>query len=228
MASPYTSPLSTLMTDPIRNFKFLVTFHSADGKTWPGGFGTMGFVSLSGLSVSTESIAYREGGYNTNVHQIPGQSSFSPITLSKGVMLGQDGNAQWMKRLFSVLTPSASNGGVGADFRVTMDIQVLTHPNPYATSGSDVGSTVTNGYDQHTSLRFRVYNAWISALAYSNLDAGANTLMVEEMSLVHEGFDVSYGTGYDKAGSAPKFTAGGATAATSTIIANTPGFTLNG
>jgi len=84
----YTNPLSTLATDPVRNFKFVVEFlpENADGK-WGASFGKMGFVSLSGLSVTTESIAYREGGYNTNVHQIPGQSSFSPISLSKGVML---------------------------------------------------------------------------------------------------------------------------------------------
>ena len=215
MAGAYTNPLSTLMSDPVRNFKFLVTFTAADGN-WKTP--TMGFVSLSGLSVSTESIAYREGGYNTNVHQIPGQSSFSPITLSKGVMLGQNFNPQWMKRLFSVMTPTAT-AGVGEDFRVTVDIQVLTHPNPAGTTGSDVANIVTNPQDQHTSMRFRVYNAWITSLAYSNLDAGANTLMVEELSLVHEGFDVSYGTGYTVAGSAPQFTAGGATTLSTSQVA---------
>jgi hypothetical protein len=104
------------------------------------------------------------------------------------------------------MSPTATSG-VGANFRVDIDIQVLSHPNPKALAGSDAaltagatspnvstGATALEG--QHTSLRFKVYNAWISSLAYSNLDAGANTLMVEEMSLVHEGFDVIYGTGY--------------------------------
>ena len=50
-----------------------------------------------------------------------------------------------------------------------------------------------------------MYNAWITSLAYSGLDAGGNTLMVEEMTLVHEGFDVVFGTDYTKAGSAPVF-----------------------
>ena len=210
----YTNPLSSLMTDPIRNFKFLVTFkpHVNDFK-WGAKFTKMGFVSLSGLSVSTESIAYREGGYNTNVHQIPGQSQFTPISLSRGVMIGDNSeNAKWMKRLFSVMSPTATSG-VGANFRVDIDIQVLSHPNPKALAGSDAlpasgsttaiqttGATALEG--QHTSLRFKVYNAWISSLAYSNLDAGANTLMVEEMSLVHEGFDVLYGTDYTSGGSA--------------------------
>jgi phage tail-like protein len=182
------NPLSTLQTDPVRNFKFLVTINpiGGDKASWGDKFGTLGFVSLSGLSVSTEPIAYREGGYNTNVHQIPGQSAFSPITLSKGVMLGDDVHAKWMKRLFSVLTPGAS-AGVGANFRCNLDIQVLSHPNPAAYEGSEGTQAVGTPQGQHTSMRFRVYNAWITSLAYSNLDAGANTLMVEEMTLVHEG-----------------------------------------
>jgi len=192
----FQNPLSTLMTDPVRNFRFLVTFKPTD--EWTDAFkpAKMGFVSLSGLSVTTEPIAYREGGYNTNVHQIPGQSAFTPITLSKGVMLGQDSNMKWMKRLFSVMSPSVTSG-VGAGFRADIDIQVLSHPNPQASTGAAATQAqATTAGQQHTSLRFKVYRAWISSLSYSNLDAGANTLMVEEMSLVHEGFDVAYAKDY--------------------------------
>ncbi|CAB4122180.1 Conserved hypothetical protein CHP02241 [uncultured Caudovirales phage] len=199
------NPLSQLLTDPVRNFKFVVTFYpTKDGTagSWGKYFGKMGFVSLSGLNVTTESIAYREGGYNTNVHQIPGQSSFTPISLSKGVMIGQPEHSLWMKRLFSVLTPTA-NGGVGSNFRCNLDIQVLSHPNPGAYTGVDSTTPDANTpLELHTSLRFKVYNAWISSLAYSGLDAGSNTLMVEEITLVHEGWDVVYATGLDKSGSA--------------------------
>lgn len=196
------NPVGNILTDPIRNFKFVVTFTPTGTKdnSWGSKFGKLGFVSLSGLSVTTEAIAYREGGYNTNVHQIPGQTAFSPITLSKGIMLGNDVHALWMKRLFSVLTGRATTG-VGANFRCDLDIQVLSHPNPAAFNGS-AGTSVTDPYNMHTSMRFKVYNAWITSLAYSNLDAGANTLMVEELTLVHEGFDVNFGTGYDVSGSA--------------------------
>jgi phage tail-like protein len=190
------------MTDPVRNFRFLVTFQPTAEWTDAAKPAKMGFVSLSGLSVTTEPIAYREGGYNTNVHQIPGQSAFTPITLSKGVMLGQDSNMLWMKRLFSVITPSVTSG-VGAGFRCNLDIQVLSHPNPQASTGAAATQAqATTAYDQHTSLRFKVYNAWISSLSYSNLDAGSNTLMVEEMSLVHEGFDVAYAKDYTLANTA--------------------------
>lgn len=204
----YTNPLSTLATDPVRNFKFIVSFlpESDDGK-WGTQFGKLGFVSVSGLSVTTESIAYREGGYNTNVHQIPGQSAFTPITLSKGVMLGNDVHAKWMRRLFSVLTPNATSG-VGANFRCDVDIAVLSHPNPAALTGSNGTGATTSG-EQHAAMRFRIHNAWITSLAYSNLDAGSSTLMVEELTLVHEGFDVTFATDYTTTGGAKKFQANG-------------------
>ena len=205
MTTPLRNTLSTIQTDPVRNFKFVVEFYqqSNDGK-WGSSFGKMGFVSLSGLSVTTESIGYREGGYNTNLHQIPGQSSFTPITLSKGVMLGNDAHARWMRRLFSVLTPNATSG-VGADFRCDLDIAVLSHPNPAGLVGQN-GNASEGAYSDHASMRFRVNNAWITSLSYSNLDAGSSTLMVEEITLVHEGFDVTFAKNYTQSGSAQKLT----------------------
>jgi hypothetical protein len=41
-------------------------------------------------------------------------------------------------------------------------------------------------------MRFKVYNAWITSVAYSDLNAGDNALFVEQMVLVHEGFDVKW------------------------------------
>jgi phage tail-like protein len=187
-----------LTTDPVRTFKFLVTFtpNTDDSKFDTAAWNKMGFVSVSGLSVSTEPIAYREGGYNTNVHQIPGQSSFTPITLSHGVMLGQNQNQKWMKRLFAMMTPRAT-AGVGADFRCTLDIAVLSHPNPagFDVAGSNSGGkTADTDGGQHVSMRFRVYNAWPTTVAYSDLNAGDNALFVEQMTLVHEGFDLNWGS----------------------------------
>ena len=200
MTTPTTvnlNTLSTLDTDPFRNFKFLVTFTpKGDASTFGTNFGKMGFVSVSGLTVSTESIAYREGGYNTNVHQLPGQTSFTPLTLSKGIMLGQNEHSLWMKRLFAVMTGSAQTG-IGANFRCDVDIQVLSHPNPKGLAGKGGTTTAATAAEAHTSMRFKVYNAWITNLGYSNLDAGGSTLMVEEMTLVHEGFDVSFATGWE-------------------------------
>jgi phage tail-like protein len=207
MAKPaFTNVLSTLATDPVRNFRFLVDFlPTTDAATPVFSFDTkMGFTSVSGLTVSTEAIQYREGGYNTTVHQLPGQTSFSPITLSKGVMLGDSSQAAWMKRLFSVVS-SGAKAGIGADFRCDLDIRVLSHPNPAGLSGSDATLAGVNSETPHVAIRFRVYNAWITNLSYSNLDAGGNSLMVEEMTLVHEGWDAKYASALTPAGSAAAF-----------------------
>lgn len=195
MAS-YTNLKSTLATDPIRNFKFVVTFEPIDGdKTWSDPkLSAMGFVSVSGLSASIESIAYREGGYNTNVHQLPGQTSFTPITFSKGIMLGQNANQNWFRRIFALgATPDGL--GAGSGFRCNTTIKVLSHPNPggYAADGTTVAADPGS---QHVAMEFKVYNCWITALSYGNLDAGANALMVEEMTMVHEGFDVAIAASY--------------------------------
>jgi phage tail-like protein len=190
----FTNLLSTLPTDPVRNFRFLVSFFpTSDSNTPEFAFNSsMGFTSVSGLTVSTEAIQYREGGYNTTVHQLPGQTSFSPITLSKGVLLSQGGSSSydWMRRLFSVLSGGAS-AGVAADFRCDLEIAVLSHPNAAGIGGADKTLAKPNE-DPHVAIRFRVYNAWITNLSYSNLDAGGNSLMVEEMTLVHEGWNAKF------------------------------------
>ena len=198
MPNAFTNILSTLATDPVRNFRFLVQFlPPTDAATPSWAFDAkMGFTSVSGLTVATESIQYREGGYNTTVHQLPGQTSFSPVTFSRGVMLANSQNYQWMRRLFSVIS-SGATAGVGADFRCDIDISVLSHPNAKGlTVQAPAGAAASGDAEPHVSLRFRLYNAWITNLSYSNLDAGGNSLMVEEMTVVHEGFDAKYAENY--------------------------------
>jgi phage tail-like protein len=41
-------------------------------------------------------------------------------------------------------------------------------------------------------MRIEVYNAWPTAVAYSDLNAGDNALLVEQMTLVHEGFNINW------------------------------------
>lgn len=199
MANAFTNVLSTLATDPVRNFRFLVEFLPPSGTATPTWSfdAKMGFTSVSGLTVATEAIQYREGGYNTTVHQLPGQTSFSPVTFSRGVMLENSQNYKWMRRLFSVIS-SGATAGVGADFRCDIDIKVLSHPNASGLTVGDASNASKAGTnaDPHVALRFRIYNAWITNLSYSNLDAGGNSLMVEEMTVVHEGWDATYATDY--------------------------------
>lgn len=191
---------STLETDPLRNFRFLVSFSPLVGANNTSAAmtnltkATMGFVSVSGLSVTTDSISYREGGYNTTVHQMPGQTSFSPITLQRGVMLGNRQSWDWMRMLFATVQGGADVSATD-NFRCELDIQVLSHP---VAKSAATTANQANTADEHVAMRFKVYNAWITSLAYSDLNAGDNAIFVEQMTLVHEGFDTSWATTLEK------------------------------
>lgn len=165
--------LSSIATDPFRNFKFKVVIHH------PGirGFATMGFMAVSGLSITTEVIPYREGGMNTTTQKMPGQSDFSPLTLSRGLATGQGEMWRWMKQLFVVMQGTQS-GRPGEEFRHNVDIKVLDHP----TAGLRAAKV---------KAWYRVYNSWPTSVSFSDLDAGANAIIVNQMTLAHEGFDMA-------------------------------------
>lgn len=206
MAQTFVNGRSSLQTDPIRNFRFLATFQPH------GGFdaavaaklrnATIGFTSISGLSVTTESIPYREGGYNTAVHQVPGQTSFSPITFQRGVTIGSSVHWDWMRQLFRVVQGTADGSGV---FRSDIIISVLQHPtNVSGSTGiTPQNLAATSSPFDHVAMRFKVYNAWITSVAYSDLNAGDNAIMVEQMTVVHEGIDTNWSESWD--GTAPLF-----------------------
>jgi len=198
---------SNLITDPLRNFRFLVTFTPLDSTNSTMSAlssATMGFTSVSGLSVATDAIPYREGGYNTTVHQIPGQTTFTPLTLQRGVMVGTNRNWEWMRNMFATVGGGGSTRGIDKNFRCNIDIKVLAHPIPAAGSedavaqnGAAGAPTATTASQDTVAMQFRVYNAWPTAVAYSDLNAGDNALLVEQMTLVHEGFNISWGSSTD-------------------------------
>lgn len=168
--------IAHLKTDPLRNFKFIVQVHHPKA-----GFGSMGFMSVSGLNITTEVIPYREGGMNTTTQKMPGQSDFAPLTLSKGLAVGDNSMMAWMRELFAVMQGTGS-GAPGDNFRATVDVKVLAHP-------------VTSTVNVPVKAAFRVYNAWPTSVAFSDLDAGANAIIINQMSLAHEGFDFKLATG---------------------------------
>jgi hypothetical protein len=72
------------------------------------------------------------------------------------------------------------NFAAGNDFRSQVEIGLIYHP--------DTSPTAPFG------AVFTVYKAWPTSLAFSDLDAGANQLFISQMTLAHEGFDVSVAT----------------------------------
>jgi phage tail-like protein len=195
-----------LISDPLRNFRFLVRFRpywdKGDSELDELGISRsvqFGFTSVSGLSVATEAIPYREGGMNTTLHQIPGQTTFSPITLSRGVHMGRSEAWYWMKKLFAVTEgangPNSSGDNLRTQFRAAVEIHVLAHPASRFNDGS-TGSFIGAKNDP-VAVAFKVHNAWIQSIAYSDLNAGDNAVLVEQMVLAHEGFQMAWPQPHD-------------------------------
>jgi phage tail-like protein len=185
---------SSVATDPLRSFRFYAEFltpqqgGTVNSKITTGFTG--GFTQISGLGINTASIAYREGGYNTTIHQVPGMTTFNPISFNRGVIYKNQQAINWMKHLFA----AAAGDGIALgsnDFRCDIKIYVLDHP----AASNATATTTGEGGSNTPKMGFHVHNAWISTLNYSDLDAGGNNLMVETMGVVHEGLSVFYTQG---------------------------------
>lgn len=177
---------STLATDPLRTFRFNAKFQSGTAdKANPAittsntGF-QMGFTSISGLSITTQNIEYREGGMNTTVHQVPGLTTFQPIVFSRGVVAGNDQAVTWMRMMFAAASGAGITANGGSGFRTDVVIWVNTHPAP-GTSDTDT-----------PQMAFKVHNAWITNLSYSDLDAQNGAIFFERMTLIHEGISAVF------------------------------------
>jgi phage tail-like protein len=180
---------STIQTDPLRNFRFIVDFTpTSDGQPVSGDLTSFrgGFTSVSGLAITTNAIGYREGGMNTSLHQVPGMTSFQPLTLTRGTILGNDQAIKWMRSLFAATKGEGLPLGNNTTFRCDLTIYVLDHP---ATGAPQITANDLIA-QQAQKMKFKVYNAWISSLSFSDLNAQGNEIIMETMSLAHEGLSV--------------------------------------
>jgi phage tail-like protein len=200
-----------LYTDPLRSFKFNVCIPQQVQNVYGIGGNTnmarLGFMSVQGLGVSIEPLTYREGGDNLTTRKMPGQADFNPITFSRGMFPQDNDNYNWLTNIFTALYGGGINQFVGkpvaTDFRTLVYINVLQHPNNQAQNATN---PYESSYPQQNSivqLSFKLYSAWISSLAYSDLDAGGNAVGIEQMTLNYEGFDMLWGGRYGASGLIP-------------------------
>lgn len=194
--------------DPLRDFKFRVRIipHDDDLRTLTKDIGELGFAVVSGIAVQNEMIPYREGGMNTHPHKMVGQSDFTPVTFSRGVFHKQDQLWKWQAFLHSwaqgakdaaTTTGGTSRGSKGTttDYRCQVVVTVFDHPHtaPTARYATDPGNPAPKGANPGIPrLQFRLYNAWPGGYALSDLNAGASSIMVQQMTLHHEGFEIDW------------------------------------
>lgn len=185
MAITPLSERTRLSQDPLRNFKFRVTLFHTNNNIQTR-FAELGFTSVEGLTMSTEMIPYREGGWNTNLHKMPGMTDFSPVTLASGVFSTKPGMWDLARQMFSVQWGQGSLPA-NTDYRFDALIRVYDHPvttGPGASVGTDTSGAV---------LGFYLYNGWVANIAFSGLNAIDNSILVQQMTIHHEGMDVYWG-----------------------------------
>lgn len=167
-----TSTLASYKTDPLRNFKFHVIINNPIFPSTSNA-ADIGFMSVSGLGMQTDIVAYRQGAYNVTSQKLPGQSDFGPIVLQKGLIPGDSNALQWIGALFQVMQ-GTGNWSNDKDFRCNVDLLVIDHPVTTPTAA--------------VKCAFRIYNAWPTQVSFTDLDAAGNGFLVTQMTLAHEGW----------------------------------------
>jgi phage tail-like protein len=184
-----TDVVGELRVDPVRSFKFDVQAVGTDGDV----FGRMGFMSIDGLAMNTDMVPYREGGFNTTPHKLPGQTDFAPLTLSSGVFYNRPQVWDLAKKMFAVNwgggTLAMLEQGQISQYRYTLVVRVYAHP---VTKGTASMSTRGDPFDGAV-LAFKFVNCWTASVGFSGLNAQDNNILIHQMTVHHEGFDVLFG-----------------------------------
>jgi len=149
--------------DPYKNFKFRVK--------WDGRY-VAGASKVGALTRSTEPIEHREGGDPSTVRTSPGQTSYEPITLERGVTHDK-AFEQWANKVWNW------GSGLGAesslqDFRKDIIIEVYNEAGQLA-------------------IAYKVYRCWVSEFtALPELDASGNAVAIQSIQLQNEGWERDY------------------------------------
>ncbi|NDJ78503.1 MAG: phage tail protein [Chloroflexi bacterium] len=146
--------------DPYKNFKFLVRW---DNRI------VAGVSKVGALKRTTEVVEHRQGGASNMTFKSPGQSKYEPITLERGVTHDHEFE-KWASQVWRF------RAGLGMEsalkgFRKDIRIEVL----------NEAGQIV---------LAYNIYRCWVSEYqALPELDASANAIAIETLTLQHEGWE---------------------------------------
>lgn len=149
--------------DPYKNLKFRVK--------WDGRY-VAGVSRVSALKRTIEVVEHREGGDPSTVRKSPGQAKYQPITLERGVTHDPEFE-QWSNKVWNLGSGFGSEVSL-ADFRKDIVIELY----------NEAGQLV---------MAYKVYRCWPSEYqALPELDAGANAVAIQSLTLQHEGWERDY------------------------------------
>jgi phage tail-like protein len=146
--------------DFYKNFKFRVK--------WDGRY-VAGVSKVSALKRTTEVVEHREGGDPSTSRKSPGRTTYSPITIERGVTHDLEFE-QWANKVWNF--PGGSGSEVSlADFRKDIIIDLF----------NEAGQKV---------ISYNVYRCWPSECQLlPDLDANANAVAIQHLILQNEGWD---------------------------------------
>lgn len=142
-----------MATYPLPKFHFLVD--------WAGA--RIGFTEVTGLTIETEVIEYREGNSpEYNKIKMPGLRKFSNITMKRGVFAGDNDYYLWFDK-----------------------VKLNTHERRDLTI-----SLLNENHDP--VVVWKVKSAWPVKIQSPDLKSDANEAAIESIEVAHEGLVIEY------------------------------------
>jgi phage tail-like protein len=179
--------------DPVRNFKFSVSFDMAP----PGsGKSRAGFSSVSGLKESTEVVEYREGTEPSRMRKLFGQTSFDDVTLVRGLTTDRE-FISWRRAIVDVTIHSNVGGFAGAAPPFGEGTSQAASLNNFTGIGDFLRRDVEiRLWDYHNEggddglWAWTLNDAWPNSLEIGEFSGDGNDVVLETVVLSHEGLEV--------------------------------------
>jgi len=153
-------PANPQRMDPYKSFKFRIR--------WEGRY-VAAVSRCSALRRTTEAVRFREGGDPSIQRASPGQTSYEPVTLDRGVTQDLEFE-RWARQVWNF------GAGLGMevalrDFRRNITIEFYNEAGQLA-------------------LAYNVYRCWPSSYtALPDLDAGSSAVAIQSLVLQNEGWE---------------------------------------
>jgi len=164
-------PINTTVQDPYHNFRFVVDIG--------GGRLAGGFTKASGLKESSDEILYREGNYAFGIthKKVPGIVKYDDVVLTRGASDNMD-LVNWRRQVAGCDGSDVVKDGRSADYgyRTSVTVFLLERGDP-ATPGR----------------RAKIWRAWPRGVEWSPLEGKGSDILIESMTIAHEGIEWGQG-----------------------------------